>query len=77
MPVGSPVVTSNVPKCKVHCTILPSMMPSSDRDAGIDCGIYLIKSDRRPIGQGSLLDLSLDDLIGGTKYDCFSHETQT
>ena len=86
MPVGSDVVTSNVPKWKVHSTILPLMMPSSDRDAGAmgahirrgtDRTIYPIKSDLRSSGQGSLLDLFLDDLVGSTKYDYFSHETQT
>ena len=44
---------------------------------GIDRAVYPTKIDLRPIGRGSLLDLSLDDLIGSTKYDCFGHETQT
>ena len=44
---------------------------------GIDRGIYPIKSDHRPVGQGSLLDFPLDDRVGSAKYDCFSHETQT
>jgi len=44
---------------------------------GTDRTIYPIKSDLRSIGQGSLLDLFLDDLVGSTKYDYFSHETQT
>jgi hypothetical protein len=44
---------------------------------GIDRTRYLTKSDLRSIEQGSLFDLSLDDLVGSTKYDCFGHETWT
>jgi hypothetical protein len=43
---------------------------------GMDGTISPLKSDLRRIGQGRLLDLSLEDLVGSTKYGCFSHETQ-
>src|SRR5438105_12710513 len=33
MPVGSPVVTSNVPKWNVHSTVFPVIMPSAASDA--------------------------------------------